>query len=93
MPLGEFSIIFLGDIWRKSQNEQGGKTEQKSGLRCGKVLCRNEGCLAMVRSRAKKATLGFAAAKPCFVTVKTLFIVGQNFYFIFQKSCIRTLIV
>ena len=36
MPLGEFSMIcfeFLSDFWRKSQNEQGGKTRQKSGLR------------------------------------------------------------
>ena len=50
MPLGEFSMIcfeFLSDFWRKSQNEQGGKIGQKSGLR------RREGCLATVRPRAK----------------------------------------
>ena len=40
MPFGEFSIIFfefLSDFWRKSQNDQGGKTRQKSGLRCGEA--------------------------------------------------------
>ena len=79
MPLGEFSIIcfeFLGEFFRKSQNQQGGKTGQKSGIRC------NEGYLAAVRPRAKKATLGFAAKKPCFATAKTLFTVGQTFYFV-----------
>ena len=59
MPLGEFSIIcfeFLSDFWRKSQNEQGGKTRQKSGL------CRNEGYLATARPKGQMATHGLAAA-------------------------------
>ena len=73
MLLGEFSMIcfdFLSYFWRKSQNEQGGKTRQKSGLHhseghlCrGEVLHRSEGCLATARSRGqKRPPLGFAKA-------------------------------
>ena len=52
MSLGMIPIFwleFLGDFWRKSQNEQGGKAGQKSGLhlseehlRRDEVLCNDE---------------------------------------------------